>query len=237
MSLFSRASFACPLCGAAAEADAVASVNADRRPDLRTAILDGTFQATTCPACAATIRLPPRFVYTDVRRGQWLVAHPPRDLPRWAELEAEAAAVFARGYGTTAPKAAREVGAGLSARAVFGWPALREKLLAAALGLDDVTLELLKLAVIRDIPGAPFGATTELRLHDVEAGAEAGVEADDLVLRWSNLETETPLSQLRLPRKAFADVAADVAGWADLRTELAGRLFVDTARLLSEPVP
>ncbi len=229
MSLFSRASFACPLCGTAAEAEAVASVNADRRPDLRTAILDGTFQATTCPACAATIRLPPRFVYTDVGRGQWLVAHPPRDLPRWSELEAEASDVFARGYGAAAPSAAREVGTALSARAVFGWAALREKLLAAALGLDDVTLELLKLAVIRDIPGAPFGMTTELRLHDAEA--------DDLVLRWSSLLTETPLSQLRLPRAAFADVAADVAGWANLRAELAGRLFVDTARLLSEPVP
>lgn len=158
------------------------------------------------------------------------VAVQPRDLPRWAELEAEAADVFSRGYGASAPRAAQEVGAGLSARVVFGWPALREKLLAAALGLDDVTLELLKLAVIRDIPGAPFGATTELRLH------EAGAEADDLVLRWSNLQTETPLSELRLPRAAFADVAADVAGWAEVRGDLAGRLFVDTARLLVAPV-
>lgn len=35
----------CPACGAELEAETVASVNADRRPDLRDAILDGIFSA------------------------------------------------------------------------------------------------------------------------------------------------------------------------------------------------
>ena len=67
-------------------------------------------------------------------------------------------------------------------------------------------------------------AATELRLHDADG--------DDLILRWSSLDAETPLSQLRLPRAAYARVAA---GWAGLLAEFAGRMFIDLARLLYFP--
>jgi hypothetical protein len=43
MSMFESIAVACPACGTQVDFDAVQSVNADRRPDLRAAILAGTF--------------------------------------------------------------------------------------------------------------------------------------------------------------------------------------------------
>ena len=44
MSIFESTELACPACGAINAFEAVNSVNADRRADLRRAILDGSFQ-------------------------------------------------------------------------------------------------------------------------------------------------------------------------------------------------
>ena len=87
MSLFRPIALACPRCHAEATFDAVGSVNADRRPDLRQAILTGQFQRKECPACGAGFRLDPAFVYNDQRRGQWIAAHGVSALGEWAERE------------------------------------------------------------------------------------------------------------------------------------------------------
>jgi hypothetical protein len=224
MSLLIRAAFACPVCTAGNEAEGAASVSADRRPDLREAILDGSFQQFACRACGAPIRLQPRFTYMDIARGQWIVAHAAADLPDWRILEDEARVVFAHSYGEAAPRAARRIGAGLRARMVFGWPAVREKLLCGVFGLDDVTLELTKLAVLRDVPGAPFGDAAELRLD--------GMEDADLVLQWSSVDNEASLTRLRLPRTVYDEIATDADVWAEPRDEFSARPFVDLTRLL-----
>jgi hypothetical protein len=61
-------------------------------------------------------------------------------------------------------------------RAVFGWPALVEKLIARQAGIDDRTLELAKVMALRHGGETPMPGQRELRL--VEAGA------DDFVLAW-----------------------------------------------------
>jgi CpXC protein len=48
MSKFETQTLTCPSCGEAVDFEAVASVNADRRPDLREAILDFSFQRQVC---------------------------------------------------------------------------------------------------------------------------------------------------------------------------------------------
>ncbi|WP_077035917.1 CpXC domain-containing protein [Pelomonas sp. KK5] len=223
MSLFQTTDAACPSCGKPVQFDLVASLNADRRPDLRAAILDGSFQRETCPHCGTAFRLEPSFNYIDQARGQWLRVEPGTSLARWGELEQQARALFDESFGAEAPALVREIGAELRPRLCFGWPALTEKLLCAEHGIDDRALELTKLALLRSGGEAPLSDGHELRL------AAAGEAMLKLV--WLEMPAERSLETLDVPREACEQIAAEPA-WQPLRERLAAGFFVDMDRLL-----
>jgi hypothetical protein len=224
MSLFEPAETPCPGCGVIMSFDLSASVNADRRPDLRQEILADTFQCVPCGSCGVLVRLPPALTYMDVGRGQWILVKPASALGEWTDLERIARETFDLSFGSGASRPARQIGQRLCPRIVFGWPALREKLLVVEEGVDDVVLELLKLAVLRNITGAPLNDASELRLVDVTDGV--------LTLAWLLAETGDELSTLELQREALDEIAADAEGWAALRQRLTAALFVDVGRLM-----
>lgn len=224
MSVFTDTTLSCPACGTAVPFKAVQSLNADRRADLRGAVLDESFQRQVCPSCANSFRLAPDLNYLDVGRGQWFAAHPLADLDRWAEIEARDRAAFDRAYGPAAPPPARAIGAGLRPRITFGWAGLREKILAAENDLDDVTLELLKVAVLRGVEGSPLRDDTELRLVAVADGK--------LILAWIELQSEAVIEELEVPWAVYAEIEADADAWAPLRATLSAGLYVDMNRLL-----
>ncbi len=223
MSLFQTVNLVCPRCGHLIVMEAVGSINADRRPDFRDAILADRFQDTTCAACRFTFRLQPDFNYLDAGRRQWIAGLPAARLADFAGAEAEVADLFSQSYGARAPAAARVVGETLDVRLTFGWPAIREKILARQAGLDDVTLELLKLDVIRRSPSAPFAAGTELRLFTI-------IE-DSLVLVWTDSATEAAGDELVVPRSFYDAIEVAAADWAALRARLSAGSFVDIQRL------
>jgi hypothetical protein len=223
MSLLNTMTATCPHCGAAATVEHAASVNADRRPDLRDAILDDSFQVETCGSCGERFRLPLQMTYVDFDRGQWILAAPMGGAEEWEAAEPNVQGLFARNYGPAAAPGARELGERMAARMVFGWPALREKILARELGLDDVTLELLKIAVMRSVQNPPFADQAELRLI---GGSEA-----NLTFAWFAAPDATALTTLNVPREVYADIAGDAA-WQALREDLSGKVFVDVRRLL-----
>lgn len=224
MSIFHTATIACPDCGLSSDVSWSASVNADRRPDLRDAILDGSFQSESCPHCSRKLRLPPHLTYVDMTRGQWLVAASAAELTQWPVLEADAVKLFDASFGAGAPAAARSLAEGVRPRLVFGWPALREKLLCGELGLNDVDLELLKLALLRGASGIPIGDGLALRLE----GGDAGM----LTFAVIREETEERVAASEIPRELYDDIAADTATWAAQREQLAGHPFVDTLRFM-----
>ena len=224
MSIFRKVSVNCPACGAAVEFNAVFSVNVDRRQDLRDAVLDGTFQREDCPHCSKAFRLDPELTYVDVGRGQWIAAFPVAKQAQWRELEQNVRALFSKAYGEKASAVAREIGAGLKARLVFGWTALREKVYAADQGLDDVILELTKAAMVRGLDHPPTGPGTELRL--------LSIEGDTLLVAWLNAADESARELLRVPRSLYDEIAADTSGWAGLQEEISSGPFVDLDRLL-----
>jgi len=227
MSMFTEIKVGCPACGTEMPFKAVRSVNADRRADLRAAILDESFQRTTCGACGTLFRLDPDFAYIHAGRGQWIAARPLARLADWKAQEAEARDAFDRVYGSEAPPGVQAIGRQVVPRITFGWAALREKLVVVAHGLDDVTVELAKAAVLRASGEAPAGSS-ELRL--------AGVDADDrsLVFAWLRSADETAEGPMkRLPRETYDSVAADAdGGWRELRQRVDAGLFVDLGRLL-----
>lgn len=229
MSLFVPTTLACPACNAPVEFSAVASVNADRRPDLREAILAGTFQREACGKCDKTFRLDPELSYLDVDRGQWIGVFPVARLPEWETVETQVRGTFDLAFGAQASEAAAEVGAGLKPRLVFGWSALREKLFVAEQGLDDVTVELLKVSLLRNVDDMPLSPENELRL--------ANVEGDELVFAWIRSADEDFLEAFSVPRELYDDILADPAGWQALRDEMSKGIFVDLQRLTIPVAP
>lgn len=223
MSLFTVAEASCGACGSRREVSRAASVNADRREDLRQAILNGSFQAELCHGCGERMRLPAQLSYLDIGRGQWIIAEDTAALATWRDAEASAQALFDSSFGRAAPALARELGSGLAPRLVFGWPALREKLLCRELGLDDVTLELLKLAIVRSVPGSPLADDMELRL--VEGSGET------LGFAWLRVPGEAGVAGLSVGRSLHEAIERDPAPWAGLREALQPHLFVDIRRL------
>ena len=223
MSLFSTISVTCPACGAQSEMEAAESVNADRRPDLREAILDSSFQRVACPECGEAFRLEPDLNYLDVGRGQWISAFASGQLPDWVEGEDAAMDAFSISYGSRAGAAAQEVGETLRTRVVFGWPAMREKILLADLGLDDVTVELLKLALMRGLEGLQLEYGVDLRV--------LAADAREIEVGRQRAGTGEVLEVFGVPREIYDEIAGDAASWGEMRRDLTAGPFVDLQRL------
>lgn len=225
MSQFSIADIACPACGAAVAFNLVDSVNADRAPELRQAIVDGTFQRTTCATCGSDFRIEPDFNYVEHGRDLWVAVLPIERLRRWREDEADAEARFERIYGARSSPRIREIGRRLRRRLAFGWAAIREKLVIDDLGLDDVTVELCKSAVLGASTSAPVGLGAELRL--------LGGDDSHLHLGWLRSANESLAEGIRVSRELYREIAADEDGdWQSLREQIGEGMFVDLGRLL-----
>lgn len=223
MSLFSTTQMKCPKCGESTSAEEVGSVNADRRPDLRDAILAGTFQTIKCSHCDHRFRLEPDFNYMDAGRGQWIAAYPAPRILDHLEAADEMSAVFENNFGAAAGKAEQELGKSLTGRVVFGWPAMREKLLIRDRGLDDVIVELLKLDLLRELPEIPFGAGTALRLVEL-AGP-------DMTFAWFGPGVGDSQRVLDIGISRYQDIASHMDEWKDVADELTDSAFVDMQKL------
>lgn len=224
MSLFVTQDIPCPSCGKPVEFSVNFSVNADRRPDFRVAIIDGSFQEEECSHCGKAFRLEPEMTYLDIGRGQWILVRPASKRHEWPALEADAQSTFDLAYGDDAPAPARAIGASLAPRVTFGWAALREKLMCREAGLDDATLEMLKLLLMRTMPETPLTADTELRF--------GGTRDDDLHLAWIRFDDESVVETLSVPRGLYDDIAAAPQDWQALREHLTAGTYVDVTRLL-----
>lgn len=224
MSLFNTQTLACPSCGTQKRADVFYSVNADRRPDLRLATIDRTFQAETCDNCGAAFRVEPEFNYLDIGRGQWISVHAFDRLGLWETILPEDQASFDRSYGQAASEGAQDIGRDLTVRVTFGWAGFREKLVLHETGLDDVDLELLKIAILRQQENAPISDTMEMRLIDYVDGK--------LMLCWIDAPTDSVHETMFVPLAAYETIAQDSEGWGSLRARLLESPFVDMQRLM-----
>ncbi len=224
MSIMNDVTVTCPSCEEQITVTLAESVNADRRPDLRDQIIEGTFQAITCGECGAEFMLDPVMNYLDMGRNQWFSVQPADRLGDWTDVEDEATEIFDLAYGNKASAQAREIGDTLNARLVFGWASLREKLLIGDLQLDDTIIELCKLAMIHGLPGAPIQAGVDLRLVNAE-------EDGSLVFDWADVFSGEVLETLVAPRSLYDGIIDAPEAWADMKAALSAGLFVDIQKL------
>lgn len=209
-----RVQLDCPQCGPSVVVQAHRHIDADHDTGLRQAILQDTLQQAECPHCQALVRAEPRLTYAEIARGLWVAAFPHEQLGAWQTLEPGALDALRQVQGPNARG---------TERVVFGWRALREKLLAADAGLDDVTLEKLKLLLMRDMQAPPLPLGAELRLSEVSA--------QSLIITVLDRQGR-PLENLDVPHDLLADITADPEGWAPLDSDLRGGPFVDVQRLV-----
>jgi hypothetical protein len=224
MSILRTVDIPCPTCRTAVSFELIISVNADRRPDMRQAILERTFQKQVCPACGHLFRVEPELTYLHIAQGLFVAVWPGSKLAQWKEYEERSRLAFDKAWGAAAPPEARAVGARLRARVVFGWPALSEKILAAQAGIDDRTLELAKIGVLRSLDAAPVAGDNEMRL--------LRVTDEQLVLGWVGTRSERVIEVVTAPRALIAEIEAAPQPWAALQEEVASGLFVDMQRAL-----
>jgi hypothetical protein len=230
MSLFLTIEVPCQACGVPVLFELNHSINVDRRPDLRDEVLDRTFQKEKCSSCGHAFRVEPEFNYLDVGRGQWLAIWPTSKLPEWTDCVEKSQTTFDKAFGVHAPADAAVMGKELTPRAVFGWEALHEKLVAAEAGIDDVELELAKIAVVRNLEDAPLASNFELRL--------LGADDQELTLGWFQTGIEDLTEVVTAPRSVLADIEKAQKDWKDLRADMTSTMFVDMQKLmLPKPAP
>lgn len=222
MSIFRTVEARCPACDTPVSFELVFSVAADRRPDLRDAILDGSFQRQPCTSCGTLFRADPEFSYMDIGRGQYIGVWPDSKWPQWRECAGLTRDTFDEMLGAGAPPEAREIGDALVPRVVFGWAALVEKILCRQAGLDDVTLEIAKAVLMRH--------AAEVRVPGRQALRLVRLDGDAPVLAWIDRVDGRVGEAMRVPRSLFAEIEAAPETWAALRERIIDGMVVDLQR-------
>lgn len=177
MSIWVYTNIECTGCGHTFSDKTVDGLNLTRNPWIRQSILDGTLNTWRCPACERLLMLERPFSYTDLQRKQLMLVGPRHHQPRWRQAERDIEDLF-HIYVANEPSrtlfSAQEL-ADFRVRAVFGYAALREKLLLWDQGLDDALIEVLKMTLLRDRP--------ELAARNFQEIVVDTIDRDDELLR------------------------------------------------------
>lgn len=150
-------------CGNTFEARAAHSVNAQRSPAVRTAILDGTFHRSFCPTCGKAVTIETPFFYTDLKRKSVFMVKP-RGERYLARRDSER---LSHAVGFIPPSMISKRGRQL--RVVYGLDELREKLVAQDAGYDDGFIELAKVFVLHEHPFLLHKQRLQLHLTAVQS--------------------------------------------------------------------
>lgn len=142
MSTFRHYPTTCPACGHAHEVEIARGLHITRLPNIRRNLLDGTFQVHRCPSCGETAVYEATVVYTDFECNEYVACETARSAT-WQAALARHQTVF-RDCFEYGPPIAQEMGHRFKRRLVFGFRALREKLILWDAGLDDRVVEAVK---------------------------------------------------------------------------------------------
>lgn len=216
MSTFVERNVTCPHCGIEEERTIAESLNGPRIPDVVDAILGGRFQTFMCSGCRGEYVVDSPLVYLDFDAGHWLHMFRREDEVNWAACEAEADRTFVQTMEVHAPPMVRDWASRMVRRTVFGLGALREKLALIRAGLDDASLEAMKLDMLR---------RTEVFAWRREAPIRLVAVLDD-GLRFEQFDSDDVVT---VPREWLDHVAEDPE-WASARAAVAAGSYVDIGR-------
>lgn len=162
-------------CGAPVRVFVATSVNAERHPHMREAILRRTFHVFECGACHQPVGIDKEFLYVDLTRREFYGVFPLAAAADPAPCARKIAEAFDTALGPGAGEAVQPLADGMRVRVCFGVEELREKIVARSAGLTDLALEVLKADILAANPElAQLGVQT-LRLEGVGEDANLGL--------------------------------------------------------------
>ena len=224
MSQMDSSHVACPRCPTTWSAGLFSAVDADTIQIQVDAILDGSFERTTCRGCGHSFRPEHALLFVSHARRLWIVMQPRTDRPGFARLERAAEQLVMTNLARFSPPGVASL-QGIRLRLVFGQHMLTEAVRMSYAGLDPRTLECAKLlAVRRNLPGlmqhGPFelcferfdGATPICAVHTLPAGDR--------------------VAELALGPDVLADVEASLPALHDRFPELFDRPYMSATRYL-----
>jgi hypothetical protein len=142
MSTWFNASLTCPSCAHEFVTEIVRGIHITRLPQCREEIMRGEFQARRCPACDRRVVIESSTVYTDFDRHHYVAVESVASATVQS-AEVQHKTIFEESF-NGGPPIAREMGRRFKRRLVFGYGALREKLVLWDAGFDDFVVEAVK---------------------------------------------------------------------------------------------
>jgi CpXC protein len=204
-------------CGATVSVFCADSINAERHPHMRDAILSRTLHVFQCAACHTSIAVDKSLLYVDLVRGQLYGVHPASERAHERLHGDELIEVWSKAVGDQAGEAARALfeGGKFHVRLCYGLEELREKLVAHDAGLRDLVIEALKAEAM--------AATEELRALAVVTLRLDGVRDDGQLVFVAERATDPPTVLdigLVIDRARYDALAA--LPWQDLLARFPG---------------
>jgi len=152
MSICGNVNVECPFCHSPATLVSWSSVNSRQNPEIKELIVDGKFWETKCPACNHEIEMESPLLYHNPDRKYMIQYEPgmadsPREarLAKAAELSAQWGGGSSGGGGNSRTAPLLRVLSEYRYRLAVSHLELAEKILIFDSGLDDISVEMLKL--------------------------------------------------------------------------------------------
>jgi hypothetical protein len=202
------------------------SLNGDRVTAQLAAILDGTFEQTTCETCQAVFRPEHHMLYSQYNARVWIVMYPPADRCDFYALERSIDEVLQRNFAGAAPVVSKGL-QGIKPRLVFGQHMLTEALRAAREAIDPPLLECTKMLAIRR-------ALPEILAHGPsELAFERTTETGELQMGIHALADAARVGELVLPARLLGEARSLLGDFAGTYPDLFHQPYVSALRYLS----
>ncbi len=206
MSTFKVHTATCPACGHTGwKVEIAQGLHITRLPEIKQQLLAGTFQTHRCPKCEAPAVFEAPVVYTDFDRGEYVAVENART-GNWQAAITRHQTVF-RDCFELGPPIAQEMAARFKRRIVYGYRALREKLLVWDAGLDDRAVEAVKGDLLADEGEAPREVV--LRVSRILDGGHLLFSLHDPVPRPAEVPADQPFVLALPPARDFLTATAD----------------------------
>lgn len=227
MSTWISVAIACPRCHVETAARVAQGVHVTRVPRVRTEVLTRTYNEIACSGCATRLAIHESFIYVDFDRGHWILVATREDRDAWRDWERKLDEGFARAFEHGSPMA-HELSARMHARVVFGYEALREKLVVWSAGIEDQIIECMKVRAIAEDPTLATPGSTMV----VDA-----ITADGIRVGWfADRRDHDPSRVVVLPAAWVGESDRDHAILRARFAELWRHRFVSFERLASATV-
>jgi hypothetical protein len=167
-------------CGATVSVFCADSINAERHPHMRDAVLARTLHVFQCEACGGSIVVDKPLLYVDLVRRQMYGVHPASARAGERAHGEALIATWSRSVGDQASAAVREGfgGDAFHVRLCYGLEELREKLIAHDAGLRDLVIEALKAEAMAATEALQPLGVVALRLDSVGPDGQLALLAE-----------------------------------------------------------